>query len=63
MRHYDKEAKWEKGKYVFFRVKLDRQTYGKVLDRIKRIGNAKWLRKALGLFERKPELWEKEDVE
>jgi hypothetical protein len=62
MRHYDKEAKWEKGKYVFFRAKLNRQTYGNILDRIKRIGNAKWLRKALGLFQRKPELWEgKED--
>lgn len=63
MRHYDKEAKWEKGKYVFFRAKLDRQRYGTILDRIKHIGNAKWLRRALRLFERKPELFEKEDGE
>ena len=60
-RNYKHESDWQREKYEEFRVKLDRQTYGNILDRIKHIGNAKWFRMALGLFARKPELWEKED--
>jgi len=61
MRHYNKETEWEKNKYVRFQAKLDRQEYGNILDRIKHIGNAKWLRRAFRLFQRKPELWEGKD--
>lgn len=60
-RNYKKESQWRDDKYIRFEASVDRQTYGNILDRIKCIGNAKWLRMALGLFERKPELWEKEE--
>lgn len=63
-RNYKKESQWRDDKYIRFEASLDRQTYGNILDRIKHIGNAKWFRMALGLFERKPELWdERKDEE
>ena len=61
MRNYKKEATWSKQKYVWFRAKLDRTIYSDVLNRIKHIGNANWLKTAIKLFENKPKLWEENE--
>jgi hypothetical protein len=57
-RNYKNESRWKRKKYHRFNADLPIE-YAQVCETIKdKFGNAKWLIKAVGVFQKRPELWE-----
>lgn len=58
-RNYDKEKQWAKEKYMRFDVKLDKDVFENTIASIKENigGNAEFLKRALKLYEKNPELF------
>ena len=61
-RNYENEMKWAKEKLIRVEAKIDRETYSESLAKIKKeIGIATLLKKAIALYESKPELFKEEN--
>ena len=61
-RNLKNEAEWAKDKLIRFETKLDKQTYAEAINNIKQtIGAANFLRKAIELYEKYPELFTSEN--
>ena len=61
-RNLKNEAAWAKSKLIRFETKLDKEQYGKYVDEIKEtIGSANFLRKAIEIYVKYPELFSSED--
>ena len=59
-RNYKNELNWKRKKYHRFNADMPIE-YGPVMKFIKdKFGNAKWLIKAVGIWQKRPELWEDE---
>jgi hypothetical protein len=59
-RNYKNESLWKRLKYHRFEADLPIE-YKPVMKFIKdKFGNAKWLIKAVGIWQKRPELWEDE---
>ena len=58
-RNYEAEKQWAKDKYMRFDVKLDKEQYEKTIASIKAEigGNAEFLKRALNLYQKNPELF------
>ena len=54
------EAEWAKDKLIRFETKLDKQTYAEAINIKQTIGAANFLRKAIELYEKSPELFTSE---
>ena len=57
MRNYKKESQWRNKKYIRFDVPLDRQQYEPDIKEIDKTGRARWLRRAIAVWKKWPELW------
>ena len=57
-RNYEQEKAWAKEKYLRFDVKLDKEIYGEIINDVKaNMGTASFLKAALVLYKKKPELF------
>lgn len=57
-RNYENEMQWAKEKLIRVEAKINRETYAAPLEQIKKdIGLAQFIKKAINLYQEKPELF------
>ena len=57
-RDFKSESDWAKAKYLRMEIKIDKERYGEVVDKIKNeYGTSNFIRRSVELFQKHPELY------